>query len=213
MAEAPNVAGAIAARVRDGRLDRRWTLDEMAQRCGVSRRMLVNIEQGSTNPSIATLLRIAEALGVGLPWLVDVVRPPALLVTRGGTAPTLWEGSSGGRGVLVAGSEGPDVIELWDWTLAPGERHESTAHSEGTHELILVLEGRVELTVGTSAEVLATGDSASFAGDLPHAYAHVEPAEGSARFVLTVLQPRHRSVRTMTTTRERGRGSSASSAS
>ena len=48
-----------------------WTLDQVAEAAGVSRRLVVNIEQGATNPSVGTLLRISDALGVGLPALVE----------------------------------------------------------------------------------------------------------------------------------------------
>ena len=65
------VARTIGRRVRAGRTERGWTLDVLAQRSGVSRRMLINVEQGATNPSIATLLRLADALGIGLPALVE----------------------------------------------------------------------------------------------------------------------------------------------
>src|SRR4051812_41619579 len=82
--------------------------------------MVINIEHGEGNPSIATLLRISDALGVGLPVLVDVERPRELTVTPAGRAPVLWRGPSGGQALLVAGTEPPDVVELWDWTLRPG---------------------------------------------------------------------------------------------
>ena len=49
-------------------------------------------------------------------------------------------------------------------------------------------DGQIELTVGQHAEVLATGDSASFAGDLPHGYANSGAAH-AARFALTVFEP------------------------
>ena len=49
--------------------------------------MLITIEHGDANPSIATLLRISDALGVGLPVLVDVERPRALSTTAAGEAP------------------------------------------------------------------------------------------------------------------------------
>lgn len=178
---------AIGGRVRQGRGSRGWTLDQLAERSGVSRRMLVSIEQGSANPSIATLLRISDALGIGLPALVDMDRSPRLQVTRAGAAPVLWRGTAGGRAVLVAGTEPPDVTELWDWTLGPGESHPSEAHATGTRELLLVLNGQLELRVGQHAELLATGDSASFAGDLAHEYGNVGPA--TARFALTVFEP------------------------
>src|SRR5215470_4732238 len=187
-AGADSVARAIGGRVRHGRNSRGWTLDQLAERSGVSRRMLVSIEQGAANPSIATLLLISDALGIGLPALVEMDDPPGLRVTRASTAPVLWRGKLGGRAVLVAGTEPPDVTELWDWTLGPGESHSSPAHSAGTRELLLVLDGQVELRVGQHAEVLAAGDSASFAGDLPHRYVNPGSAQVT-RFALTVFEP------------------------
>src|ERR1051326_6498933 len=191
-AGADGVARAIGDRVRQGRNGRGWTLDQLAERSGVSRRMLVSIEQGSANPSIATLLLISDALGIGLPALVDMDRSPGLRVIRAGSAPVLWRGQLGGQAVLVAGTEPPDGTELWDWTLGPGESHSSQAHAAGTRELLLVLDGQVELRVGQHAEVLGPGDSASFAGDLAHGYVNASPAR-AASFALTVFEPGLRS--------------------
>ena len=187
-AGADSVARAIGGRVRQGSNSRGWTLDQLAERSGVSRRMLVSIEQGSANPSIATLLLISDALGIGLPALVDMDDQPGLRVTRADAGVVLWRGKLGGRAVLVAGTEPPDVTELWDWTLGPGESHSSPAHAAGTRELLLVLDGQVELTAGQHAEILATGDSASFAGDSPHGYVNAGPGQ-VARFALTVFEP------------------------
>ena len=187
-AGADSVARAIGGRVRQGRAGRGWTLDQLAERSGVSRRMLVSIEQGSANPSIATLLLISDALGIGLPALVDMEDQPGLRVTRAGAGAVLWRGKLGGQAVLVAGTEPPDVTELWDWTLGPVESHSSPAHAAGTRELLLVLDGQIEIRVGQHAEVLGTGDSASFAGDLPHGYANPGSAQ-AARFALTVFEP------------------------
>jgi transcriptional regulator with XRE-family HTH domain len=186
--EVDSVTRAIGGRVRQQRSSRGWTLDELAGRSGVSRRMLVSIEQGAANPSIATLLRLSDALGIGLPALVQMDRSPELRITRAGTAPVLWRGQAGGQAVLVAGTQAPDVTELWDWTLGPGESHASEAHAAGTRELLLVLEGEVELTAGENAEVLSAGDSASFAGDRPHGYANPSSAQ-AARFTLSVFEP------------------------
>jgi len=187
-ARADGIAQAIGGRVRQGRNSRGWTLDQLAERSGVSRRMLVSIEHGAANPSIATLLRISDALGIGLPALVDMNRPPRLRVHRAGTAPVLWRGKLGGQAVLVAGTQPPDVTELWDWTLGPGESHSSEAHAAGTRELLFVLHGQLELRVGQHTEVLAEGDSASFAGDLAHEYVNASSAQ-VARFALTVFEP------------------------
>ena len=61
------LARTIGARVKQERQSRQWTLDQLATHAGVSRRMVVNVEQGTVNPSIGTLLRLSDALGVGLP--------------------------------------------------------------------------------------------------------------------------------------------------
>ena len=189
MTQAVMVNELIGGRVRQHRTDRGWTLDELASRSAVSRRMLISIEHGEGNPSIATLLRISDALGVGLPVLVDVERPRAMTVTASGQAPVLWRGPRGGQALLVAGTEPPDVVELWDWTLQPGEEHHSEPHSAGTRELLLVLEGRIDLRVGDRTDRLEVGDSAAFAGDVAHGYATPADAATPARFALTVFQP------------------------
>src|SRR3954470_9857913 len=189
MTQAVVVNEQIGRRVREHRTARGWTLDELADRSGVSHRMVINIEHGEGNPSIATLLRISDALGVGLPVLVDVERPRELTVTPAGRAPVLWRGPSGGQALLVAGTEPPDVVELWDWTLHPGEGHTTEAHTAGTPELLLVLDGEVELRVGDRTERLGVGGSVAFAGDVPHGYATPADATITARFALTVFQP------------------------
>jgi transcriptional regulator with XRE-family HTH domain len=184
---ASELSAAIGAKVRDERQSREWTLDQLAEHSGVSRRMLVNVEQGTANPSVTTLLRLSDALGIGLQALVAVQQSKPVKVVRAGEAPALWTGGGGGRGVLLAGTTPPDILELWDWTLAPGDRHDSEAHVRGTKEILQVREGSVTVAVSDQVEVLEVDDAISFASDVPHSYAN----EGSepARFSLTVFEP------------------------
>jgi transcriptional regulator with XRE-family HTH domain len=181
------LASAIGARVKHERQSRGWTLDQLAEAAGVSRRMLVNVEQGAANPSVGILLRISDALGVGLPALVEPPQPRRVKVTRHGDGAALWSSESGGRGVLVAGTEPPDVVELWDWTLAPGDRHMSEAHSPGTEELVHVQQGTIVVNITDQTVTLDAGDAVAFPGDVPHSYAN--PGTQPARFSLAVFEP------------------------
>ncbi len=150
--------------------------------------MLVNVEQGKTNPSIATLLRLSDSLGIGLPALVDADTGKAMLVRRSTDITAMWTSPNGGRAVMVAGTQAPDVVELWDWTLGPGDIHASEAHVYGTRELIAVLQGSLRLRVGDREETLKTGDSATFDAHSDHAY--VNPSkQRRTRFALTVFEP------------------------
>jgi transcriptional regulator with XRE-family HTH domain len=185
--ETSALASAIGLRVKQERQARRWTLDRLAETAGVSRRMLINVEQGAANPSVGTLLRIGDALGVGLPTLVEPPTPKPVKVTRRGEGATLWSGDAGGRGVLVAGTESPDVVELWDWGLGPGDEHRSDAHTPGTKELLQVHEGVLTLEVAEQGYTLGAGDAAAFSGAVPHAY--LNAGDGPARFSLAVFEP------------------------
>lgn len=181
------LASAIGGRVRQERQSRRWTLDQLAEAAGVSRRMVVNVEQGAANPSVGTLLRISDALGVGLPALVEPPQAKPVKVTRRGDGAVLWSGASGGRGVLVAGTEPPDVLELWDWTLGPGDHHMTGAHTPGTRELLQVQQGTITLEVADQSVALEAGDAVAFPGDVAHSYAN--PSTQPARFSLAVFEP------------------------
>jgi transcriptional regulator with XRE-family HTH domain len=183
------LAAAIGDRVRQERQARRWTFDRLAEVSGLSRRLLIKIEQGDANPSVGSLLRISDALGIPLPALVEAPSAAPVRVTRSGDGAVLWSSESGGQGVLLTSIETPDVVELWDWTMNPGDRHESEPHSPRTRELLSVQEGAMTLRTGVESLVLEAGDAVTFPGDQPHSYAN----EGSvpARFALSVFEPRN----------------------
>jgi transcriptional regulator with XRE-family HTH domain len=177
----------IGDRVRGERQTRSWTLNQLATASEVSRRMLINIEQGAANPSIGILLKISDALGVGLAALVDVPRQATLQMTPSGTGPLLWSSPAGGRAVLVASTPPPQVVELWDWTLGAADRYAHDGHAAGTRELLHVLQGEVAVEAGEQRAVLETGDAVSFDSDVPHSYAN--PGQQPARFSLSVFEP------------------------
>ncbi|MCU1408119.1 MAG: family transcriptional regulator [Microbacteriaceae bacterium] len=182
-----SLASTIGARIRRERLSRGWTLDHLAEAARVSRRQLVNIEQGEANPSIGTLLSMSDALGIALSALVEPPSSRLVKVARAGEGAELWSGEYGGRGVLLVSTQPPEVVELWDWRMNPGERHESKPHHQGARELLRVNTGAVTLDVGDDRHELAAGDAIMFPGDVPHAYGNVsaEPAQ----FSLTVYDP------------------------
>jgi transcriptional regulator with XRE-family HTH domain len=182
-----DLTAAIGRRVRDERLSRDWSLDRLATVAGLSRRVVINVEQGTTNPSVSTLLSISTALGIGLPALVEPPRTAPIRVTRSGEGAELWAGDRGGRGILVATATSQDAIELWQWTLGPHETKASDAHSAGTKELLHIHDGSVVVTVGAEQFTLRPGDAISIPGDVAHAYAN--PYDQTARFSLVVFEP------------------------
>src|SRR5262245_2523993 len=114
--EHDRVAATMARAVQRLQAERSWTLDELAARSGISRRLVVQMEQARANPSIGTLLRLADAFEVTLSELLPEQPEATVGVRRAGETLPLWDGPRGGSCRLLV-SHGP--LELWSWTLKP----------------------------------------------------------------------------------------------
>ena len=176
------VSAAVAGKLKQHRKQQKLSLDELSRRAGVSKGMLVEIEKCIANPSIAILCKLAAALGVSVADIVNVASAPAAHLIDGKDIPTLWSGPDGGSARLLAGTSGPNMIELWRWQLHPGERFESAGHPAGTFELFHVEQGQLKLTVDNTELIIAEGCSAVARTDVPHCYAN----EGADKLVFTM---------------------------
>lgn len=182
-----DVAAAVALNTRRLRAERGWSLDQLAQRSGVSKGMLVHLEGARTNPSLGTLCKVAETLGVSLAGLVEAHDPPAVRVVAPGDVSRLWSGGDGSAGDLLVGYDEREHLELWHWSLAPGDAHGSEAHAEGTREMLHVVAGTLTLVVDGEEHRVATGGAALFHANRPHAYRN--DGGRPVRWVLVVAQP------------------------
>ena len=187
MQSSDDVAAAVGRNVRALRHQRRLTIDALAAAAGVSRGTVIQIETARGNPSIGTLCSLATALRVGVGSLVDGDAAPRVVVRRAEMAAPLWSSPAGSSAVFRIGTDPPDVVELWDWTLQPGDAFDGEAHPMGTAEVLSVLAGRLALRVGTSGLELAAGDTAMFEAHAPHRYAAAGPEP--VRFTMVVVQP------------------------
>ena len=185
-ADAASINEAVAARIKRYRAEKKISLDELSRRAGVSKGMLVDIEACRANPSIALLCRLASAMGVAVADFVNVASAPPVKAIAAGDIPTLWQGEQGGHVRLLAGTSGPDMVELWQWSLYPGEIFTSPGHGEGTTELLFVTEGALTLTVNDSLYLIPAGDSAVARTDAPHSNANA--GETVTRFTMTVSE-------------------------
>jgi quercetin dioxygenase-like cupin family protein len=89
--------------------------------------------------------------------------------------------------VFRIGTDPPDVVELWDWTLQPADGFDGEAHPMGTQEVLSVLSGRLGLRVGATEQELDPGDTVMFQAHAAHRYHGI--GTGPVRFVMVVLQP------------------------
>lgn len=169
----PNVLEHVSENVRRLRKALGMSQDALASESGVSRRMIVGIEAGDVNVSLATLDRIAEALGVLFPDLVQAPSRP----DRSRIEAVAWVGEDPrSRAVLLASAPARREVELWSWALEPGERYASEADAEGWREMVYVIEGELTLELPEGPVTVLAGDFHVFASSQPYAYSNLGTA-------------------------------------
>ncbi|MBB3239862.1 transcriptional regulator with XRE-family HTH domain [Pseudomonas sp. Tn43] len=154
----------------------------LAEKSGVSRRMLVAIEAGEKNVSLTTLDRVAEALEVAFSDLIQAPesRDPSRIneLAWAGTIP-------GSKAVLLAKATATREVELWEWRLEPGEHYPSEPDADGYSEQIYVFEGCLTLMLGGQPQKIAAGEFFMFASNQAHSYRN--EGDVAARFVRNVV--------------------------
>jgi quercetin dioxygenase-like cupin family protein len=184
--EPEEVNAAVARNVRAQRTRLAWTLDDLAARSGVSKGMLSQVEQSRTNPSVATICRLATALGVSVASLVEAPEGPSVRVVRADEGVTLWTGGQAQSAAkLMVGSGTSQQVELWDVRMLPGDGYASEGHPSGTRELLLVLDGELTMELDGTAYKVAAGDAIGFVADIPHAYRNL--GDAPLRYSLSVI--------------------------
>lgn len=186
MQDSEDVAATVGRNVRALRQQRRMTIDGLADSSGLSRGTVIQVESARGNPSIATLCNLAAALQVGVASLVSADSAPRVIVRAGATAAALWSSDAGSRALFRIGTDPPDVVELWDWTLLTGDSFDGEAHPRGTSEVLFILAGELALSVGDERRVLGVDDVVVFEAHAPHRYAN--EATTPVRFIMVVLQ-------------------------
>jgi transcriptional regulator with XRE-family HTH domain len=179
------VTAAVGRHVRAERARLAWTLDELAARSGVSKGMLVQVEQARSNPSIATVCRLADALGVSVASLVEAPEVPTTRIVRGEEGVPLWAAKPGSLAKLMVGSGTSDQVELWDVSMAGGDAMVSEPHPHDTRELLLVVDGELTMELDGTSHQVGPGDAIAFLADRPHTYRNA--GDGPLRYVLAVV--------------------------
>ena len=185
MPDMPDITIAVARTLQALRADRGWSLDQLAARSGVSKGVLVALEQGRSNPNLATLARIGDAFGVPVTLLVDMSGEPAVRISSPDASRVLWRGPAGGTGTIIAATDPPWAVELWRWEVMPGEAFGGDAHAPATREMAAVESGSLTLTVAGERHTVGAGQCARFPASRPHRYGN--EGKEPVRFTMVVV--------------------------
>ncbi|MEU8999616.1 helix-turn-helix domain-containing protein [Streptomyces caniferus] len=170
MAETEAALRTLAHNVRTARTRAGLSLDELGRRAKVSKGALVGLEKAQGNPNFATLVRLADTLGVSVSALLDGPAEGRVRVVTADAVTPLWTGEQGSEARLMLTTSGPAPVEVWRWKLEPGEEYPSHPHQAGVVETVSATAGRMTLILDGVEHPVEAGQTATFDGDVPHAY-------------------------------------------
>ena len=156
----------LGRKIRDLRLRRGLTVQQLAEATGLSKGFVSQVENGRTSPSLATLQDLARSLETSVAYLV-VEEDLVPYVVRRAERPSMSVNAGGSR-VEVMSAQPRRNLELLHAELPPGV---SMGHKRQFHhgeEVVLCVEGRVSLSCGDHVVLLDAGDSCYFDGRVPH---------------------------------------------
>jgi XRE family transcriptional regulator, regulator of sulfur utilization len=167
---AAELARHVAESLRHHRKIQQLSLDDLAQKSGVSRAALSQIEGARTNPTLAVLWKIAVGLGMPFQQLLGTQAGAGPKILRAGDSPPLRSANGQMESRLLSPGGAPPGLEVYELRLSSRGSYQSEPHSQGTTETLIVLTGALRMTVGDESYELATGDTIFFNADVPHIY-------------------------------------------
>jgi transcriptional regulator with XRE-family HTH domain len=170
-----DLAHIVGERLRAARHERGLSLGALADAAGVGKGSLSEIENGTRNPTLATLYSLAGALGV----------PLAILLAGQAGARIASPGIE--ARLLDVSNEGGQSVEVYRLRLEPGMVHCSVPHGSSVIEHLLVTAGRARVGRAGQETEIGPGESAQWVSDVPHTYTALGTSPADA--VLVIRSP------------------------
>lgn len=175
---------AIGPRVRAARLERGLSVAQLAQDATLTKGFISQLERGLANPSVASLVRLCDALGITVGSLFD---PAHTRLVRAHERPQI---NFGGENVVewLLTPDAERRLQVIESRIEPegGAGSEAYSHA-GDAEFIHVISGELEMRVEEDVFRLYAGDSLSFSPRTPHTWRN--PSAEQPAHVLWVLTP------------------------
>jgi len=147
------------------------SLDALALKTGMTKSYLSKVERGLSKPSIATALKLSQALNVSVEELfcVDEADQQAYSLVRGDDRQRLASHSEGDESAYVVLTKQVGKRKQLPFMLYPDAEYSGKAFKEHFgEEFMFVHKGTIEVDFDHELITLHCGDSLAFHGQKPH---------------------------------------------
>jgi XRE family transcriptional regulator, regulator of sulfur utilization len=168
-AGAQALSGQLGRTIQRLRKGYNMSLSELADQSGVAKSIISQIERNETNPTLATIWRLSQALDVSIDrFLVQTDDEPFVEKATRNDVPVLTSDDGKCRLAIIGWIKTVEWVQWYDFTAEPGGALESDAHQRGSIECLSVLSGELEVEVSGVIETAAAGETLRYRCDRPH---------------------------------------------
>jgi transcriptional regulator with XRE-family HTH domain len=168
-------AGAVALSGQLGKTVQRLrkaynlSLSELSEQSGVAKSIISQIERNETNPTLATIWRLAQALDVSIERVLrENDDSPFIEKISRVVTPILVSDDGKCRLAIIGWIKTVEWLQWYDFAADPGGVLESDAHQRGAVECLTVMEGELKVEIGGEVELLQAGETLRYRVDRPH---------------------------------------------
>jgi transcriptional regulator with XRE-family HTH domain len=177
----------LGGKLAAARAERGWSLQQLADRAGLSPAAIHKIEKSGMTPTIASLMKIAAALGKSVSYFIDESEPlRAVTLIRADERQHLFTSKQGLTLENISGRYGPFFVAGAEASVEPRADSGPEPMNHPGEELVVLLEGAMHFTVGGESYDLGPGDSLHFRTTLDHSWAN--PSDEPARAIWLAIR-------------------------
>lgn len=168
-AGAQAVSGQLGRTVQRLRKAYSLSLSELSEQSGVAKSIISQIERNETNPTLATIWRLSQALDVSIErFLQGAQEGPFIDKSTRGDTPILVSDDGRCRLAIIGWIKTVEWLQWYDFAADPGGVLESDAHQRGSVECLSVMDGELEVEIGGVVESVKAGETLRYRCDRPH---------------------------------------------
>ena len=178
------VSGQLGKTVQRLRKAYNLSLSELAEQSGVAKSIISQIERNETNPTLATIWRLSQALDVSIERVLTASEEEPFVekISRGDT-PILVSDDGRVRLAITGWIKTVEWLQWYDLQAEPGGALESDPHQRGSIECLSVLTGELEVEVGGAVNRARAGETLRYRCDRQHTIRNVSDGPAHATMV------------------------------
>ncbi len=178
------VSGQLGKTIQRLRKAYNLSLSELAEQSGVAKSIISQIERNETNPTLATIWRLSQALDVSIERVLSSGEEEAFIdkSTRADT-PILVSEDGKVRLSIIGWVKTIEWLQWYEVQAEPGGELDSDGHQRGSIESLSVTAGEFEVEVAGVTQRAKAGETLRYRCDRPHSVRCIGPTPGTALMV------------------------------